>query len=113
VVIVVDRTKLVLRLGDRHALPVEVVAFGWSTHLDAVRDLGGEPALRVIAGGAPHRTDEGHCIIDVRFPAGIAAPARVERTLRARPGVVETGLFLGYGPEVIVGDGGGAEGEEG
>lgn len=110
-VIVVDPTKLVERLGERHPLPVEVVAFGWSTHLAALRELGGEPALRVTSDGAPYETDEGHYIIDARFPAGIPAPTDVERTLQARPGVVETGLFLGYSPEVIVGDDGGAEGE--
>jgi ribose 5-phosphate isomerase A len=82
-VIVVDHTKLVERLGNWHPLPLEVVAFGWSTHLDAVRALGGEPALRVTAGGAPYHTDEGHYILDARFPAGISAPGHVERTLRA------------------------------
>jgi ribose 5-phosphate isomerase A len=102
-VIVVDQTKLVAKLAERHALPLEVVAFGWSTHLEAVRALGGEPRLRETSAGAPYRTDEGHYIVDACFPAGIAAPARVEQTLRARPGVVETGLFLGYKAEVIVG----------
>jgi ribose 5-phosphate isomerase A len=104
-IIVVDKTKLVGRLGERHALALEVVAFGWNTHWEAVRAIGGEPALRLTPGGAPYRTDEGHYILDARFPGGIAAPERVERTLRARPGVVETGLFLGYSAEVIVGEG--------
>lgn len=102
-VIVVDQTKLVARLGERHALPLEVVAFGWTTHLETVRALGGEPTRRETTAGAPYRTDEGHYIVDAHFPAGIAAPARVEQTLGARPGVVETGLFLGYNAEVIVG----------
>jgi ribose 5-phosphate isomerase A len=107
-VIVVDATKLVDRIGEKHALPLEVVPFGWNTHLEAVRSLGGEPALRVTTSGATYRTDEGHYIIDARFPGGIPASAEVARTMRARPGVVETGLFLGYGPEVIVGDADGA-----
>lgn len=103
-VIVVDPGKLVERLGERHPLPLEVVAFGWSTHLASLRELGGEPALRVTPAGAPYETDEGHYIIDAHFPGGIPAPAEVERALRVRPGVVETGLFLGFRPEVIVGD---------
>src|SRR5690606_20457631 len=77
-VIVVDPSKLVERLGERNPLPLEVVAFGWSTHLDAVRALGGEPALRVTPSGAPYQTDEGHYIIDARFPGGIPEPAEVE-----------------------------------
>jgi ribose 5-phosphate isomerase A len=70
-----------------------------------VRALGGDPALRRDAAGRPYATDEGLYILDCRFPAGIARPAAVEGTLKARPGVVETGLFLGFSPEVIVGRG--------
>jgi ribose 5-phosphate isomerase A len=53
--------------------------------------------------GEPYRTDEGHYIVDAYFSAGIDAPADAERTLRVRPGVVETGLFLGFSAEIIVG----------
>ena len=103
-IIVVDRSKLVGRIGENHPLPVEVVAFGWSTHLDAMRALGAEPRLRTKRAEEPYTTDEGHYIIDARFPSGIDDPAEVHRALRARAGVVETGLFLGFNPEVIVGD---------
>jgi ribose 5-phosphate isomerase A len=102
-VIVVDESKRVDRLGERHPLPLAVVPFGWSTHLEAVRALGGEPALRRDAEGRPYQTDEGLFILDCRFETAIADPAAMERSLRSRPGVVETGLFLGFSPEVIVG----------
>jgi ribose 5-phosphate isomerase A len=104
-VIAVDESKRVDRLGLRHPLPVAVIAFGWSTHLDAVRALGGDPTLRRDAAGRPYATDEGLSILDCRFPGGIPEPAAVEGTLKSRPGVVETGLFLGFSPEVIVGGG--------
>jgi ribose 5-phosphate isomerase A len=102
-VIVVDDSKRVDRLGERHPLPLAVIPFGWSTHVPAVRALGAEPVLRRDAEGRPYLTDEGLFILDCRFPAAIADPAAVERALRSRPGVVETGLFLGFSPEVIVG----------
>ncbi len=102
-VIVVDPTKLVTRLGTRFPLPIEIVAFGWSTHLAAIRGLGGEPALRMGDGAAPYRTDEGHYLIDAGFPEGILDPPLVVQTLRSRSGVVETGLFLDLSPQVIVG----------
>src|SRR5688572_24706812 len=54
--IVVDRSKLVHRIGETHPLPVEVVAFGWNTHLDAMRALGAEPALRMKHPGKPYMT---------------------------------------------------------
>lgn len=102
-VIVVDASKLVERLGLGFPVPVEVMPFGWKTHLVAMRELGGEPSLRTGHAGTPYLTDGGHYIIDVTFPAGIDFPSRVDGVLRSRPGVVETGLFLGMAPEVIVG----------
>ena len=102
--IVVDRSKLVARLGEQRALPVEVAEFGWGTHLDALRALGAEPVLRLTTAGEPFRTDGGHFIVDARFAGGITDPRAVQRSLRARPGVVETGLFLGFSPEIIVGE---------
>ena len=102
-VIVVDASKLVERLGLGFPVPVEVMPFGWKTHLSSMEELGGEPALRLDDAGAPYLTDGGHYIIDVTFPKGIDFPSRVDGVLRSRPGVVETGLFLGMAPEVIVG----------
>jgi len=102
-VIAVDESKLVPRLGTRSPLPVEVVAFGAGTQLGALRALGADPVIRKGPDGLPFRTDEGHLLIECRFADGISSPATVARVLRARPGVVETGLFLGMHPTVIVG----------
>jgi ribose 5-phosphate isomerase A len=100
-VVVVDESKQVTRLGSRAPLPVEVVPFGWRTHLDAMRALGAEPSLRQ-RDGAPLLTDGAHYIIDCRFADGIADPIGVHATLRARAGVVETGLFLDIATDVYV-----------
>lgn len=100
--IVVDESKLVQQLGTKAPLPVEVVRFAHTTHFDLMRSLGGEPALRERH-GQPVVTDEGHWIIDVRFPTGITTPAELARRLKDHPGVVETGLFLDLHPQVIVG----------
>jgi len=101
--IVVDRSKLVERLGATFPLPVEVTPFGWTTHVAPIRAMGGEPVLRT-RDGATYRTDGGNYVLDVRFAEGIDDPERVGAELKARVGVVETGLFLGFEPEVIVGD---------
>jgi ribose 5-phosphate isomerase A len=103
-VIVVDPSKLVERLGTTRALPVEVVPFGWRSHDAAIRALGAVPALRRAGpAGTPVSTDEDHYIIDCTFAGGIAEPGAVHQALKQRPGVVETGLFLGFNPQVIVG----------
>jgi ribose 5-phosphate isomerase A len=102
-VIIGDSTKIVDRLGSRYAVPVEVVRFGWSAHAEALREMGAVATLRLDTAEAPFVTDEGHYIIDARFPHGLDDPDALARTVRSRPGVVETGLFLGFRPEVIIG----------
>jgi ribose 5-phosphate isomerase A len=102
-VIAVDERKLVKVLGETRSLPIEVVEFGWNTHLDVLREMNAEPTLRLTGNGEPYRTDEGNVVIDARFAEGIKEPRRVDAQLRARAGVVETGLFLGFDPEVVVG----------
>lgn len=108
-VIVVDRSKLVPRLGAR-PLPVEVVAFGWRATAERIRSLGGEPTLRT-AQGRPLVTDEGHYILDSTF-GPIDDPAHLERALKGLAGVVESGLFVGLADLVLVGDAHGLETRE-
>ncbi len=93
-IVVADETKLVRRLGTRAALPVEVVPFGWRRLVPFFEELGAEPRLRRQPDGAPCVTDNGHYLVDCRFPRGIADPAALARALARRTGVVEDGLFL-------------------
>jgi ribose 5-phosphate isomerase A len=109
VVILVDDSKLVTRLGTKAPLPVEVVPFGWKTHLAFVASLGGTPVLRTEPDGRPFITDEGNYILHCRFEGGIANPAELEARLLNRAGIVGTGLFLGIAHQVIVGKADGVE----
>jgi ribose 5-phosphate isomerase A len=102
-VIMVDPSKLVTRLATKAPVPVEVVTFAAGAHIPAIRAMGAEPVLRRTADGAPFRTDEGHLVLDCRFPDGLSDPGAFHAAMRARVGVVETGLFLGMRPEVVVG----------
>lgn len=101
-VIIADASKLVDRLGTRSPLPVELEPFGTAAHLRFLRGLGMEPELRRGSDGAPFVTDGGHHIADCHFAVGIADPEGLERTLMARPGVLESGLFLGMATSVFV-----------
>jgi ribose 5-phosphate isomerase A len=98
-VIVVDESKLSPALGDRWAVPVEVLRFGVESTRRAL-ERHGSISLRERA-GRPYVTDSGNLILDVR--AGrIADPRALDLELRAIPGVVETGLFIGRADIVVV-----------
>jgi ribose 5-phosphate isomerase A len=101
-VVVVDDSKIVERLGLRAPLPVEVVPFGWQTHVEALHELQADAVLRRSADGQPFVTDGGHYILDCKFEDGIHDPAAVDAALKSRPGVVETGLFVDLATKVIV-----------
>jgi ribose 5-phosphate isomerase A len=100
-VIVVDQEKLVDRLGERTAVPVEVTQFGWQATAAALARLGAEPSLRHAAEDHPFITDGGNYILDCRF-ARIADPAVLECRIRAIVGVIESGLFVRRSSAVIV-----------
>ena len=100
-VVVVDESKLVRHLGEPPYLPVEIVPFGWTSTRTALEGLGAKADLR---GGvvAPYRTDNGNFILDCSF-ASLADPAEIATSIKALPGVVEHGIFLGLASTVLVG----------
>jgi ribose 5-phosphate isomerase A len=102
-VIVVGAEKLVSVLGEHGVLPVEVVPFGLSLCQRRVTALGLQPATREVDGSL-FVTDNGNYVLDCKLTA-IPDPAELEQSLRAIPGVVGTGLFLGMADTVLVQDG--------
>lgn len=102
VVIVVDRTKLVKKLGERMPVPVEILPFAREYTIRKLAELGGEPKLRMDTGGAPFITDNGNYVVDVKFHS-IPTPSKLERQLNRVPGVVENGIFSNVADMVLVG----------
>jgi ribose 5-phosphate isomerase A len=100
-VIVIDESKLVDRLGTHDPVPVEVVPFGWKTTAARLAGSGARPTLRAGARSQPFITDGGHYILDCAF-GPIESPAELARQLDATIGVIEHGLFLEAASEVIV-----------
>jgi ribose 5-phosphate isomerase A len=101
-VVIVDETKIVDRLGTRAPLPVEVEPFAAAVLVPFFRELGADPSLRLDQGGDPYRTDGGNLIFDCRFPAGIEDARALDAALDRRPGVLENGLFIGMARRVVV-----------
>jgi ribose 5-phosphate isomerase A len=98
-VLCVGADKRVTRLGERGALPVEVVPFAAAQVLKTLHGMGLDAAIRQSA-GQPFMTDNGNPIIDLRIQA-LDDPATLHDQLRAIAGVIDTGLFLGMSPIVI------------
>ncbi len=101
VIIVVDKEKLVERLGKSWAVPVEVLPFAWKMSARLLTDLGSKPLLREREGKV-FETDNGNYILDCAFGLIEDAPA-LEREIKQLPGIVEVGLFIGLCHKVVIG----------
>ena len=101
-VVVADEAKQVQHLGSTFPLPIECIELTKGPVLRKVAALGAVGKVRTAADGKPYRTDNGHLVIDARFPR-IDDPSRVERELEAMPGVLSCGLFLGLCDTAFVG----------
>ncbi|MCI4352208.1 MAG: ribose-5-phosphate isomerase RpiA [Thermoplasmata archaeon] len=103
-VIAVDHTKLVPRLGTRHPIPIEIVPFARARLVHQLSARALSPRLRSDRStAAPTLTDNGNEILDLFPENGVEDPARLEHDLRVMPGVIETGLFVGLAHRVYVG----------
>ncbi len=99
--IVVDPTKLVERLGSRFRVPIEVVPEALRLTQDRLAAIGiGDVVLRRALGkDGPQITERGNLLLDARMTE---ITERTEAELKMIPGVVESGLFIGYRPRVVV-----------
>ena len=96
-IIVVEKAKLVPRLGATRGVPIELVAFGWATTLARV--------FTVLPGavrrdGPP--SDNCGVIVDAPLPAS-ADLREIDRVLKGMDGVVGHGLFLDLDPTIVLG----------
>lgn len=100
-IILVGQEKLVAKLGARGKLPVEVLPFGLPLCQQRLGDLGCRP-VPYVKGSGLFVTDNGNHILDCQIEPIVDAQ-RLESEIRAIPGVVGTGLFLGMADTVLVG----------
>jgi ribose 5-phosphate isomerase A len=105
-IIVVDETKIVERLGVTGLLAVDVVPFGWQTTAARLQAIVTSVTARTRSTGGMFVTDDGHYVLDCAC-GGIADAAGWQRRLDDTVGVVEHGLFTGLASRVIVGGSGG------
>jgi ribose 5-phosphate isomerase A len=102
-IIVADERKLAGRLGAGQPLPLEVLPFALGSVLRGIEGLSSKAVVRKGMGKlGPVVTDNGNFIVDADF-GPIPDPRGLDAELKAVPGVLETGLFLGYAHLAYVG----------
>lgn len=102
-IVVVDESKLVERLGSVFPVPVEVIPMAVSPVMKSLQRLGGKPELRLaVKKAGPVVTDQGNLVVDVRFES-IEDPKQLELEINNLAGVLENGLFVGLTHRVLVG----------
>jgi ribose 5-phosphate isomerase A len=99
--ILVDQSKLVERLGEKFPVPVEVLPAALRFVEQRLAAVGAvEIVLRLaVKKDGPVVTEHGNFILDTRFGA---IGNSLERDIKAIPGVIESGLFIGRDVEVMV-----------
>lgn len=100
--VLVDGSKLVGRIGENYAIPVEVMPFAWRLVQHSLEQLGGRGELRPNAAkDGLAITSHGSLVLDMRFDAGLDSAA-LDAALSGTPGVVEHGIFTRLASTVYV-----------
>lgn len=90
--ILIDQTKFVKELGEKHPVPVEVFPQALEYVSRKLEELG---ATETIFRGM---TENQNAILDVRFEK---INNKLEAKIKNITGVIESGLFMGYNVEII------------
>ncbi|SVC07785.1 uncharacterized protein METZ01_LOCUS260639, partial [marine metagenome] len=88
-IIIVDKTKLVSRLGTRGPLPIEVVSFAVDSQIRWLTQLGCVAELWLSDNGLALLTDNGNPIVRCWFDDGIDNPKHLAALIKSRTGIVE------------------------
>ncbi len=98
--ILVDSSKFVSYLGEKFAAPIEVDPRAVNLVETELSKLGVKEALMrmAVAKDGPVITEAGNLILDVRFNK---IEEGYEKEIKSIPGVIESGLFMGYNPQIL------------
>ena len=106
-VVIVDETKLVPRLGVG-CLPVEILFYGSPSTRQKIEDLGFGGKWRMNDDGTLFISENGNLLFDISFDSPPSDPETEHAKLIQIPGVVDTGFFFGLAGRIVIGYGDGA-----
>ncbi len=90
--ILVDESKFVKKLGEKHPVPIEVFPSAMKYVSARLEKIG---ATSIVFRGM---TENNNAILDTEFDK---IDNKLEEKIKLIPGVIESGLFIGYNVEVI------------
>ncbi len=98
--ILVDKSKLVSKLGTNFAIPIECYPYSINYVKEKLILLGAtEITIRkAISKDGPIITESGNFILDVKFNE---ITNNLEKDIKSITGVLESGLFIGYNFEIV------------
>lgn len=98
--ILVDKTKLVKKLGENFTIPVECYPGSLNYVKEELLILGAKSVeiRKAEKKDGPIITESGNIILDARFDE---ISEHLEKDIKSITGVIESGLFIGYPVEVI------------
>ncbi|MHA1681835.1 MAG: ribose-5-phosphate isomerase RpiA [Promethearchaeota archaeon] len=102
-VVVADERKKSNKLGEKWAVPVELIPAALNPVMKKLESMGAKPVLRMATRKmGPIVTDNGNFIIDANFGM-IESPDTLEKDLNNIPGVVENGIFSNMASVIYLG----------
>lgn len=99
-VVIVDESKCVQKLGT-FPLPIEILPFAYEATLQKLEKF--KPKLRMTDANLPYQTDNLNFIADLHKIDFFDDLKALNQFLHEVPGILETGLFLNFARQVIVG----------
>jgi ribose 5-phosphate isomerase A len=104
--VLVEQSKWVERIGEKFAIPIEVMPFAWQLVKKQLENCGGEGELRLNATKSGCAISSyGNLILDMRFDPNMDIKT-LNNTLNSLPGVVEHGIFYRLAATVLIGNAG-------
>jgi ribose 5-phosphate isomerase A len=101
--VLVEPSKLVERIGQNFAIPIEVMPFAWPLVKKQLEANGGHGDLRQNANKNGYAVSSyGSLILDMSFDRSLDAKT-LNNILNDIPGIVEHGIFYGLATAVLIG----------
>ena len=98
--ILVDKSKFVSNLGEKHYIPVECFPIAINYIKEELYKLGAKEIIlrKAIAKDGHIITENGNFILDIKFEK---IHKDLEKQIKLIPGVIETGLFIDYNIQIL------------